>query len=215
MSGRVGRAGPIWVNKGKVQVSGVPSVCLVYSSCPVCNCLCRAELDRCELDAEALKKSIKVKPQHTGGEPIADDFLKLKMRQGKYLLEGGGVKIGEPVPAAAAAMPQAPFQPEKASVEEVEERPGSVPYSLEFIWPKTASPGTYEVRVYACRGHMAQESMMIPLRVQEVGSPAVIASMARQRPAAYGVICIVVAMLAGFGIDFVVSRIFKKKLASH
>lgn len=188
---KVGRVGPIWVNTGKVFVSGVPSVCLLYSSCPVCNCLCRSELDRCDLDTVALKKRIKIKPEHLGEELVAEDFLKLKLRQGKYLMAGGGVRIGE-------------LDPD-----------GVVPYSLEFVWPKSAAPGTYTVRVFACRGNMVQESMEVPLRVQEVGFPALIATLARDRASLYGVICIVVAMLAGFGIDFIVSRVFKKRVASH
>jgi Putative transmembrane protein (Alph_Pro_TM) len=188
---KVGRVGPIWVNTGKVSISGVPSVCLLYSSCPVGNCLCRSELDRCELDAAALKKRIKVKPQHQSEEIVAEDFLKLKVRQGKYQMGGGGVQIGEGDPA------------------------GSVPYSLEFVWPKTAAPGNYAVRVFACRGNMVQESLEVPLRVQEVGFPALIVFLARDRASLYGIICIVVAMLAGFGIDFIVSRIFKKRVASH
>jgi Putative transmembrane protein (Alph_Pro_TM) len=211
---KVGRVGPIWVNTGKVLISGVPSVCLVFSSCPVCNCLCRSELDRCELDAAALKKRIQVKPQHQGGEPIADDFLKLKVRQGKYQMEGGGIQFGEVEPAAPVN--QASFEtPSPAGAALSERQAGVMPYTLEFVWPKTAAPGTYAVRVYACRDNMVRESLEVPLRVQEVGFPALIASTARDHPAAYGVICIVVAMLAGFGIDFIVSSVFKKKIASH
>ncbi len=211
---KVGRMGPIWVNTGKVFISGVPSVCLIYSSCPVANCLCRAELDRCELDREALKKRMQIKPRHEGSEPIADDFLKLKVRQGKYQMNGGGIQLGEA--SSSPQMTPAAFQREGSGGAAPEvQKAAVIPYSLEFIWPKSAAPGKYSVRVYACRNQMVQESTELPLRVQEVGFPALIASTARNRPAVYGVVCIVVAMLAGFGIDFVVSRLFKKRIASH
>jgi hypothetical protein len=39
--------------------------------------------------------------------------------------------------------------------------------------------------------------------------------LAMQRPAIYGVISVVIAMLAGFGIDFLASRLFKRKVAVH
>lgn len=211
---KVGHVGPIWVNTGKVMISGVPSVCLVFSSCPVCNCLCRSEMDRFALDTQAMKKHMKIKPQRHAEERIADDFLKLKVRQGKYQMKGGGIQFGEATSAPPVTKAAFETQTPGGSAPQVREA-SVIPYNLEFVWPKTAAAGTYTVRVYACRNNMVRESMEIPLQVKEVGFPALIASSARNHPAEYGVICIVVAMLAGFGIDFVVSRIFKKRIASH
>jgi len=37
----------------------------------------------------------------------------------------------------------------------------------------------------------------------------------KERGALYGMISIVVAVLAGLGIDFIVRRLFKKRVATH
>ncbi len=187
---KVGRVGPIWVNTGKVFISGIPSLLLVFSSKPVSTCLNRAEIDRYQLDAAAIKKGVEVKPREKGGDPITSDFVKLKIRQGNYRVAGGGIQTGRP------------------------DEEG-LPYLADFIWPKNAPPGTYEVSVYACRDGEVKDTWEVPLEVVEVGFPAMIASLARNRPATYGIISIVVAIIAGFGIDFLATRLFKKKVAPH
>jgi uncharacterized protein (TIGR02186 family) len=187
---QVGRAGPIWVNTGKVSISGIPSLLLIFSTKRVCDCLCREEIDRGQLDAAAIKSEIKVKPLTNNTDLIAGEFLKLKFRQGSYQLENGGIQM--------------------AGSEEARQR-----FMLDFDWPRNASPGTYVVRVSACQGGNVSDSLEIPLNVVEVGFPAMIAGLAKDRPATYGIISVVAAVIAGFGIDFLTTRIFKKKVSAH
>jgi uncharacterized protein (TIGR02186 family) len=187
---KVGRAGPIWVNTGKVSVSGIPSLLLVFSTKPVHNCLCRGELDRCQLDATAIKNQIKISPPTQETDIIAGEFLKLKYRQRSYQLENTGIRVESP-----------------------QERGRR--FTLDFHWPKNAAAGTYLIRVSACRGGDVTESLEIPLKVVEVGFPAMIAGLAKDRPATYGIISVVVAVLAGFGIDFLTTQIFKRKVSAH
>jgi hypothetical protein len=209
---RVGRVGPVWINTGKVSVSGVPSLLLVFSSEPVCDCLCRRAMDDCMCDFEAIKKQVRIKPEQEAADSIAEDFLKLKVRQGNYQMSGGGVRVGSAAQALGAA---SSLVMASEAAEVTPSTDGTEPYSLEFTWPKSASVGTYEIRVHACRDGEVKESTMVPLKVLEVGFPVMITSLARGHASAYGVASIIIAMLAGFGIDFVTSRIFKRKIASH
>jgi hypothetical protein len=55
----------------------------------------------------------------------------------------------------------------------------------------------------------------VDLAVVEVGFPALIARLARDRASLYGIISVIIAMVAGFGIDFIPSRLFKRKVATH
>lgn len=187
---KVGRVGPIWVNTGKVSISGIPSLLMIFSTKPIATCLARAEIDRYQLDAAALKMQIKFKPPQNGGDPIANDFLRLKVGQGSYRLAVGDIQTG-------------------AATED------GRPFTLDMTWPKSAPPGNYEVRVYSCRHGKIQEAFSVPLKVVEVGFPAMIASLAQERPATYGILSIVVAIIGGFGIDFLTTRIFKRKMSAH
>jgi hypothetical protein len=209
---RVGRVGPVWINTGRVSVSGVPSLLLVFSSEPVCDCLCRQAMDDYMCDVEAIKKQVRVEPEQEATDSIAEDFLKLKLRQGNYQMSGGGVRVGGAVEALNATSSVA------MASEAAEASPstdGTEPYLLEFTWPKSAAVGTYEIRVHACRDSVVKETATVPLKVVEVGFPAMITLLARGHASTYGIVSIIIAMLAGFGIDFVTSRIFKKKIAAH
>jgi hypothetical protein len=209
---RVERVGPIWVNSGRVSVSGVPSLLLVFSSEPVSDCLRRRAMDDCLCDVEAIKKQVRIKPEQEASDSIAEDFLKLKLRQGNYQMSGGGVWVGSAVQALDATS-SAAMTSETAEVPPSTD--GTEPYLLEFTWPKSAAVGTYEIRVHACRDGEVKESSVMPLKVVEIGFPAMITSLARNHASSYGVLSIIIAMLAGFGIDFIASRLFKKKIAAH
>jgi hypothetical protein len=80
-------------------------------------------------------------------------------------------------------------------------------YSLAFTWPKTAPPGSYQVEVYACRNGelIARGTAVLP--VVEVGFPAFLARLAHEHPAGYGFLAVMMAVIAGFGIDAVASRL--------
>jgi uncharacterized protein (TIGR02186 family) len=186
---KVGRVGPIWVNTGKVTISAVPSVLLVFSSEPVSACLNRAALDSYQLDSAALKRQMRIETK-VPDPGIANDFLMLKAKRGIYQLAGGGIQT------------RAPGE-------------DGLPYSLEFHLPRSVSPGIYRVSVLECRNGEVVENSEVDLRVVEVGFPALVVRLAMQRPATYGLISVVIAMLAGFGIDFIAARLFKRKVAVH
>jgi uncharacterized protein (TIGR02186 family) len=186
---KVGRVGPIWVNTGKVTISAVPTVLLVFSSAPVSACLNRAALDKYELDAAALKQQMRIETK-VPDEGIASDFLMLKAKRRTYRLAGGGIQTRKP-------------------------SQDGLPYSLEFDLPRSVAPGIYRVNALECRNGEVVENSEVKLKVVEVGFPALVVRLAMQRPAIYGVISVVIAMLAGFGIDFLASRLFKRKVAVH
>ncbi len=187
---KVGRVGPIWVNTGKVTISAAPSLLLIFSSEPVNICLNSAAIEQYQLDLASLKKHMQVETKAQDRDPIADDFLAYKVHQGNYRINSASVQTGTLAQAG-------------------------LPYSLDFEMPKTASPGKYQVSVLECRNGEVANKSDIDLGVVEVGFPALVARLARERASLYGIISVIIAMGAGFGIDFIASRIFKRKVAGH
>jgi uncharacterized protein (TIGR02186 family) len=183
---RKGRVGPIWVNAGKVEISAVPSLFLCFTPEPVAALLNRSEIDRCQLDETALKSQMRVEPPAMDQEIIREHYLKLKRQDGSLQVASGAVKMGPPAPAGE-------------------------PFSVEFHWPKKAPPGRYEVRVYECRDGKVINQSSIPLEVLAVGFPARLARLAREHGSLYGAMAVVIAVLAGFTIDFLASRLIKRR----
>jgi uncharacterized protein (TIGR02186 family) len=187
---KVGRVGPIWVNTGKVTISAAPSLLLIFSSEPVNTCLNSAAIDQYQLDLGSLKKHVQIETKAQDRDRIADDFLAFKAHQGNYRINSVSVQMG-------------------ALTQE------GLPYSLDFEMPKSAASGKYEVSVLECRDGKVVDKVDVDLAVVEVGFPALVARLARERASLYGIISVIIAMVAGFGIDFIASRIFKRRVAAH
>jgi uncharacterized protein (TIGR02186 family) len=183
---RKGRVGPIWINVGKVSISGVPSLLLCYSPEPVEKLLAPGEIERYQLSEAAVKRQMKVSPASLDHEDIRSGYLALKTEQNVYRVVSGAVNMGEPGAAGA-------------------------PFSLNFHWPRRALPATYEIRVYECRGGAITASTVVPLNVVRAGFPAEMQQLAGDRAALYGILAVLAAILTGFGMDFVVSRLPKKR----
>jgi len=185
-----GRVGPIWANTDKVQISGPPSLLLRFSSEEVHALLNRRNIDAYVLDEAAVRHTMRIRTKT--GEPdavyrklIQDSYLQLKKEDGNYRKVSDRVQIA----------PQG----------------GLAHYSLAFTWPKTAPPGSYQVEVYACRNGEVVAHGTAVLPVVEVGFPAFLANLAHSHPAGYGLIAVLMAVFAGFGIDAVASRLRPRK----
>jgi uncharacterized protein (TIGR02186 family) len=185
-----GRVGLIWVNTDKVHITGPPSLLLRFSSEEVHSLLNRENIDAYVLDEAAVRHTMQVRTK--AGEPdpayrklIEDSYLQLKKADGNYR------KVSDRV--------------------QIVQEGGIALYSLAFTWPKTAPPGSYQVEVYACRNGEVIAHGVAVLPVVEAGFPAFLANMAHNHPAGYGLMAVLMAVIAGFGIDAVASRLRPRK----
>lgn len=179
------RAGPIWINSGKVHISGVPSLFLCYSSEPVDKLLQRNEIDENQLDDLAIKRQMIVTPTEMDHPVIRDNFVDLKIKENVYRTIPGELKMGSPSQAR-------------------------VPFSVDFHWPRKAPPDHYEVRVYECHDGIIVGKTSARLDVVKIGFPELIAQLATEHASSYGVVAVLFAVLGGFGIDFLAARLRRK-----
>jgi hypothetical protein len=182
---RKGRAGPIWINVGKVSISGVPSLLLCYSPESVEKLLNPGEIEHYQLSAAAVNRQMKVEPANLDHADIRSGYLELKTEQNVYRFVSGAVKMGEP-------------------------GADGTPYSVSFHWPRRAAPASYQVRVYECRDGAVTGSAVVPLEVVRAGFPAAMSYLSSERAPLYGIFAVLAAILTGFGMDFIVSRLPKK-----
>ncbi len=185
-----GRVGPIWVTTGKVHIAGVPSLRLVVTPEPLNNVLSQEIIEKYELSDAAVKRRMRIEPATEDLEVIKDNFIDMKVNEGLYRTSTGGVTLGTP-------------------------SAGCVPYTALIQWPKIAPPASYEIRVYQCRDGEVLGQSSARLEVVKIGFPARLSSLARDRAPLYGALSVIIALLAGFGIDFLASKLGKKGPAAH
>ena len=202
---RKGRVGPIWLTVDKIHVQQAPSVFLRFSSAPIESLLDRDEIQRYRLDATAIvhrcrilcqKKCSSTEPAKqraaNGAIPdpryaavLASDFLNFKEHAGAYAEHPG-------------------------TVQTVSTRSGTA-YSLNIDWPRSFAPGSYRVRIYACRGLRVIAQSSTTLLVEEVGFPAYMANLAETRPWEYGILAVLAALLAGFLTDLLTTSLRRRR----
>ncbi len=176
-----GRVGPIWINVDKVHVDGPPSLFLRFSSEDVHTFLDRQTIDAYALDELSIRNRMHIRTEHGLSDPealkrIGDDYLDLKKKDGSYRRIADRVHV-------------------------TESGKGEERYSLEFGWPKLALPGAYQVEVYACRDCRIVGQSGSALQLVEVGFPAFMANAAKNHAYWYGILAVILAVIAGFGID--------------
>ena len=204
---RQGRIGIIWLNADRIHIKQAPSLFLSFSSAEVDSLLDRSSMDQYMLDETAVMRGIcclsHCKCSLTGGhemqncthgmqpDPSYDkllrsSFLSLKLNEGSYRAYPRSIGL--------TTLPG----PETR-------------YSLQFQWPRKAPPGDYRVEVYACRDRKVIARSVTTLQLVEVGFPAYVAKLASLHPWTYGLASVLVAMLAGFGMDLLTIRLRRLK----
>jgi hypothetical protein len=204
---RKGRVGLIWLNADRIHVKQAPSLFLTFSSADVSSLLDRGSLDEYQLDETAIEKRIccfshckcsliagrveqccvhGILPDPLYAEFLLASFVELKEREGCYCSHPRTVSL------AAVSGP-------------------GTKYTLEFSWPPKAPPGDYQVEVYACHDRKVIARSEATLQLAETGFPAYVANLASLHPWVYGLGAVLVAMLAGFGIDALISRLRRRK----
>lgn len=180
------RAGPIWISSGKVRIAGAPSLFLIYSKKPVGQILSAELVTEHQLAPDAIKHHMTI---DAGGDVvdeavIADNYVTMKVEADIYQVHSGD----EEGPVVSG---------------------GS--FSLDLAWPQTALPADYEVAAYECRDGDVVRISQGSLRLIKAGAPADIYAFAMESSRQYGLLAVLLAVMAGFGIDFLASRIFGRK----
>ncbi len=177
------RFGPVWLNSGKVEVARVPSLFLLLSPAPLGDLLRPDEIDRARLDEAGIKRRMRVRPPDADVPAVRDDYVSLKVGEGRYQFVFDGVRSERDAAGGVAS------------------------YAAELRWPRTAPPDTYEVTVCECRGGVLTRTATATLEVTRAGMAAVLLEAAGNHAMAYGAIAVLVMMVLGFGIDFLVARV--------
>ncbi len=201
-----GRVGPIWINTDKIHVAAVPSLFLSFTSSDIRSLLNRESIDTYELDDSAIASHLvcrihcQCSSQHLakaslnsckGVSPdaayqtlIRTNFIALKSDDGSYRSHPNSVQLA------------------KSGNESR--------YDLTFDWLRNAPPGSYRVEVYACRNRAVIARADSVLSVAEVGFPVQMAALAKHHSFAYGMLAILAAVISGFTIDHISSRLRSK-----
>jgi uncharacterized protein (TIGR02186 family) len=183
--GKVG--GLLWMNVGKLEFNRVPSVYFLHSTKNLTDILSQEEMNKYVLGYPALERHTEVSPvkDEAEKEKWFDQFVRFKESSKLYATSSGKITTTREGDAQQ--------------------------YYILLDWPYQAFPGEYTVSVYAVKNNKVVEQADTKVTVEQAGVVKSLATMAKNKASLYGIISILAALGAGFGVGL----IFKKGGGAH
>jgi uncharacterized protein (TIGR02186 family) len=183
--GKVG--GVLWMNVGTLNFEHTPNLYLVRSTRKIDDILRTDEMEKYAIGYPALKMHTEITPVSNGQEKDQwfNEFVKFKESSNLYGTSYGNISTTL--------------------------KDGKQNYYTLFEWPYQAPPGDYVATVYAVRDGQIFEAAEAKVLVEQVGAVKALSTMAKNNGALYGIISIMAALGAGFGVGL----IFRKGGGSH
>jgi len=163
-----GRAlGILWMNQGAVEISNVPGVFLLYPP--------EGEETTWSvpgLGLDAVRDSAEIESEGENADGLFEEFVKLKQKSGLYGTFPGRVEYGT-------------------------EAAGQKTFRCTLKVPSALPVGTYRLEVAAVKNHTVVSRATQPLEALETGMPAFISRLAFDHGTLYGVLAVLIALMAG------------------
>ncbi|MHB8880225.1 MAG: TIGR02186 family protein [Thermodesulfovibrionales bacterium] len=184
--GKVG--GFLWMNVATLKLENVPNLYSIHSTKKLEDILDQQEMDKYVIGYPALGRHVEMSPVKDAEDKAKwfSEFIKYKENSKLYATSSGKIdlKRGEA---------------------------GHQPYYILTDWPYQAPPGDYLVTVYAVKNGKVIEQAESKVMVEQVGIVKTLSNMAKKNGALYGLISIISALGAGFGVGL----IFRKGGGAH
>jgi uncharacterized protein (TIGR02186 family) len=163
-----GRAlGILWMNLGAVEISNVPGVFLLY---PPEGEEVTGFLPGMGLDA--VRESAEIESEGKDTDGLFEEFVKLKQKSGLYGTFPGVVEYGE-------------------------QDGGGKTFQCTVSMPSALPTGTYQLEAVAIKGDAVVSRTTLELEAMETGMSAFISRLAFDHGTLYGVLAVLIAVMAG------------------
>jgi uncharacterized protein (TIGR02186 family) len=183
--GKVG--GLLWMNVGEIKFDHAPGFYGVHSTKKLEDILSAEEMDKYVLGYPALERHVEISPATDEKEKDTwfREFVRYKESSKLYATSTGTISLTN--------------------------ADGKQNYYILTEWPYQARPGEYLVTVYAVKDKKVAEKAEANVRVEQAGIVKTLAGMAKESASAYGLLSILAALGAGFGVGL----IFRKGGGAH
>ncbi|NOY67941.1 MAG: hypothetical protein GXP53_00385 [Deltaproteobacteria bacterium] len=170
--------GLLWMNLNTIEMENVPSMMLIAPSDYLENWLEKhpGQWKSTGLGFEAVKDNITLFPESEDKDMIFEELLKLKKKEGLYGIRKKAVIY--------------------TNNEEI------TTYEARIHLPAGLPPGVYNVEILAIGGGHVLEKKTLPLPARQVGFPAFLSSLAFEHGLLYGILSVIIAIMAGLIIGF-------------
>ncbi len=169
-----GRVAGIWVNEAEMRFAGVPSFYVVAASRPLTEIVPESVGARHEIGLEHLRVTVE-------GEPEAETLAAFRAAL---------IRNMQKLDLFYTEPPKINFLGQRL-------------FRTDILFPANAPVGTYTVAVYLLSGGAVISAEITPLVVSKIGFSAGVFDFAHRHAFAYGVLAILIAVVAGWSASIV------------
>ncbi len=160
----------IWLNKDQVSVKNAPAYYLIMASRGLGDWLPQTIRERHRMGVEYLRLTATGDTSPEDAKAFIEAFVRNKERIGHYQVNEGKVtKLGDRL------------------------------FRTNVFFPANVPTGTYKVEVFLIRDGAVESAQTTPLYVSQIGVGADIYQFAHEYSASYGIVAILIAVIAGLG----------------
>lgn len=168
-------AGFLWMNKTSVSLENTPVVYMVYTPAGPTSHYLNPELG---LGYKALVKDISIAPKSKDKAYIFGEYVKLMEKSGVYAVHEGSIHYSEP-------------------------KNGVKIFKATLSIPSEMSAGTYGVEAITIKDSSITNRIRKDLKLELTGLPAMISSIAFDRPLLFGFLAVIIAIIAGMFMSYI------------
>ena len=171
-------AGFLWMNVDTLHFQNIPDVYFLRSTRKVQDILTDQQRKEHSLGYNALEENARLSSEK-GVEQVHrwfSEFFKYKESNNLYSFSTGGIDVN------------------------------NGDYNTVFQWPFQAAPGKYIVTVYSAKDGKVIEKAESEVVVEQAGIIKMLSNMAQNNGSMYGIIAIVIALAAGFGVGMIFGK---------
>ena len=172
-------AGLLWMNREDLEFRNIPNVYLLYSTKGIEDILSKDEIDKYSIGYSALKRQAEITTISDENEKTKwfNEFIRFKEYSKLYNMT-------------------------QESIYTIM-NDGKLEYSININWQYQAPPGDYTISAYAVKNNMVIEKSESKFIVEHIGTVRMLANMAKNNGAMYGIVSIVIAIIAGFAVGII------------
>jgi len=178
---RKGRVAGIWLNVAQIMIDNLPDAYILAASKNLDSICPPEEQEKLGLGKKALQCLMHISSSMplTGKE--YEEFLKLKIHNGTYDMK------------------------EKVEIEPLSQSMRRV--STQFKIPSIMAPGTYKIQLLCFKQGKLENQRETELKIERIGMPRLMISLAYKYAALYGLLAILVAMAVGILMDVIFNSV--------
>lgn len=180
-------AGLLWMNVGTLKFEKTPNLYEIHSTKKPEELISQDAMDKYVIGYPALGRHVEITPASDETEKAKwfGEFVKFKESKKLYDSSYGNISI--------------------------QNQDGKEKYYILTQWPYQAPPGDYTVTVYEIKNGKVIDTAEAKVDVEQVGIVRTLAGMSKDNAVLYGIISILSALGAGFGVGLV----FRKGGGAH